>query len=78
MAAPAYARDGAGYVGIEGGIMWPKDNDGNAFVDYTSSTTAAAVGEVSVGPVRFRSTPSMKICSASSMTRLRYRHDRRL
>ena len=34
IATPAYARDGSGYFGVEGGIMLPKDQDGNAIVDY--------------------------------------------
>ncbi|MGI8930818.1 MAG: outer membrane protein, partial [Sphingomicrobium sp.] len=30
---PAQARDGAAYVGIEGGLLFPKDQNGDAFVD---------------------------------------------
>ena len=34
IASPAVARDGAGYIGVEGGIMFPKDNDADVIVDY--------------------------------------------
>ena len=27
IATPAVARDGSGYVGVEGGILFPKDSD---------------------------------------------------
>ena len=40
-AAPAIARDGAGYAGIEGGILLPKDQDADVFVDYTTTQTPA-------------------------------------
>ena len=40
ISSPAYARDGQAYVGIEGGIMFPKDQNGDAFVDYTTVQTA--------------------------------------
>ena len=26
IASPAAARDGSGYVGIEAGVLWPKDS----------------------------------------------------
>ena len=35
VATPAAARDGSGYVGIEGGLSWIKDQDADVFVDYT-------------------------------------------
>jgi len=37
LAAPAAARDGAGYVGIEGGLMFPRDLNGNGWVDFTAT-----------------------------------------
>ncbi|WP_277343925.1 outer membrane beta-barrel protein [Sphingomonas sp. HDW15A] len=49
MAAPAYARDGAGYVGIEGGIMWPKDNDGNIGVSYDETFSFSSTAATSDG-----------------------------
>ena len=46
VASPAAARDGSGYFGVEGGILFPKDQDADIFVDYTTTTvgTPAAVG----------------------------------
>jgi hypothetical protein len=41
IASPAMARDGSGYVGIEGGILFPKDQDADLFVDYTTTQTPA-------------------------------------
>ena len=48
IASPAMARDGSGYVGIEGGILFPKDQDADLFVDFTTTQTPAA--PVVVGP----------------------------
>ena len=42
------ARDGSGYFGIEGGILFPKDQDADLFVDYTTTQTPAT--PVVVGP----------------------------
>ena len=36
IATPAAARDGAPYVGIEGGILMPRDIDGDVDVDFTA------------------------------------------
>ena len=46
VASPAAARDGSGYVGIEGGILFPKDQDADIFVDYETTTvgTPAVTG----------------------------------
>ena len=48
LASPAAAVDGAPYVGIEGGILFPKDQDADLFVDYTTTQTPAT--PVVVGP----------------------------
>ena len=37
VSSPAMARDGQPYVGIEGGILFPKDHDGDVFVDFTTT-----------------------------------------
>ncbi len=37
VSTPAMARDGSVYVGIEGGILFPKDNDADAFADFTTT-----------------------------------------
>ena len=39
LASPAYARDGQPYFGIEGGILFPKDQDADVTVDYTTTQT---------------------------------------
>ena len=41
MASPAVARDGQPYIGVEGGILFPKDQDGDVTVDYTTTQTPA-------------------------------------
>ena len=38
VASPAAARDGSGYFGVEGGILFPKDQDADVFVDYETTT----------------------------------------
>ena len=42
MAAPAMARDGSIYVGIEGGVLFPKDNDADVFADFTTTQVPGA------------------------------------
>ena len=37
IASPAGARDGSVYVGIEGGVLFPKDNDADVFADFTTT-----------------------------------------
>ena len=49
VATPAMARDGSVYAGIEGGILFPKDQDGDVFVDYTTTQTLGST-PVIVGP----------------------------
>jgi OmpA-OmpF porin, OOP family len=39
LAAPASARDGAGYVGLEGGILFPRPTHFNAVITTTPATT---------------------------------------
>ena len=41
MASPAVARDGQPYIGVEGGILFPKDQDGDVTVNYTTTQTPA-------------------------------------
>ena len=41
IAAPAQARDGSAYAGIEGGILFPKEQDTNADVVFTTTQTPA-------------------------------------
>ena len=37
--SPAIARDGSPYIGIEGGVLFPKDQDGDVFADFTTTQT---------------------------------------
>ena len=37
IASPAAARDNSGYFGVEGGVLFPKDNDADVIVDYTTT-----------------------------------------
>jgi len=37
VSSPAIARDGSVYVGIEGGVLFPKDNDADVFADFTTT-----------------------------------------
>jgi opacity protein-like surface antigen len=41
VATPAAARDGSGYLGVEGGLLFPKDQDGDLNVDFTTTQTPA-------------------------------------
>ena len=41
VATPAMARDGSAYGGIEGGVLFPKDQDGDLDVTYTTTQTPA-------------------------------------
>jgi len=41
LTSPAIARDGQPYVGIEGGILLPKDQDGDSTIDFTTTQTPA-------------------------------------
>ena len=41
IATPAAARDNSGYVGLEGGVMFPRSNHGDALVDFTTTQTPA-------------------------------------
>ena len=41
VATPAMARDGSVYAGIEGGVLFPKDQDADVFVDYMTTQTIA-------------------------------------
>ena len=38
IASPAVARDGSGYVGLEGGVLFPQKQDIDGAVDFTTNT----------------------------------------
>ena len=50
IATPAYARDGQAYLGIEGGIMFPGDQDVDAFFDFIT-VQAPATPVAPAGPL---------------------------
>src|SRR3982751_2058356 len=43
-ASPASARDGSGYVGLEGGVLFPQSRDGNFTAVFTQSSQSPAAG----------------------------------
>ena len=43
-ATPAAARDGSVYIGLEGGVMFPKDQDADLVVDYTTINATVPPG----------------------------------
>ena len=53
IASPAMARDGQPYLGIEGGVLFPKDNDGDIFVDFTSTQTPSAPAQAAPSDTSF-------------------------
>ena len=50
ISTPAMARDGQGYVGLEAGIAWVKDQNADVFVDYTTVDVPVIVGGTPVLP----------------------------
>jgi opacity protein-like surface antigen len=50
VASPAFARDGSAYVGIEGGVLLPKDNDADVDVEYTTVNSPTGVVGTPAGP----------------------------
>ena len=65
------AQDAGPYVGIEGGILFPKDTDVDAAVDFvdplstTSSTTARSMSTTSAAMISTSSPATTSACSAS-------------
>ena len=55
LATPAMARDGSGYVGVEGGILFPRNQDVFGSVDFTAPPTGTAdIAEGDIGRVRWK------------------------
>ncbi|HEY6868837.1 MAG TPA: hypothetical protein VI199_03670, partial [Novosphingobium sp.] len=50
VATPAAARDGSGYVGIDGGVMFPKSQHGTFTATFTQSAQSPAAGSVAPLP----------------------------
>src|SRR4051794_26268687 len=49
IATPATAKDNSGYVGIEGGVLFPKSQSVSGTIDFTTTGTP---GPVDFGPSR--------------------------
>ena len=43
LATPAAARDGSGYAGLEGGVMFPRNLSGDIAVTYPRNTTPSGL-----------------------------------
>ena len=43
IASPAVARDGSGYVGLEGGVLFPQKQDIDGAVDFTTTPLPASI-----------------------------------
>src|SRR5258705_1682615 len=53
IASPAAAKDNSGYVGLEGGILFPQKQDINASVDFTNPLVTD-IGDSNVGRFKFK------------------------
>src|SRR6478736_2023556 len=42
VATPAMARDGSGYVGLEGGVLFPQKQDIDGAIDFTAPPTGTS------------------------------------
>ncbi|WP_338503720.1 outer membrane beta-barrel protein [Sphingomonas kaistensis] len=60
VAAPAVARDGQPYIGLEGGILFPRNQSGDILVDYTT-TQSPATPAAPVGPADFRAGNAIRL-----------------
>src|SRR5204863_1835786 len=50
IATPAAARDGSGYIGLEGGILFPQSQHGVFTTTFTQSAQAPAAGTAAPAP----------------------------
>ena len=50
IASPAVARDGSGYVGLEGGVMFPRSQGGVFTATFTQSAQSPAAGTPAPAP----------------------------
>src|SRR5689334_12213691 len=50
IATPAQARDGSGYVGIDGGILFPRSQNGVFTSTFTQSAQSPAAGTAAPAP----------------------------
>ena len=55
IAGPAAARDNSGYVGLEAGVMFPRNQSVTGAIDFTAPPTGAAdFAEDDIGRVRWK------------------------
>jgi opacity protein-like surface antigen len=52
-ASPAAARDGSGYIGVDGGLLFPKDHQVRARVDFTNPAVTD-ISDRRIGEVDFK------------------------
>ena len=57
IATPAMARDGAAYVGLEGGILFPRHNNSNSIVTGTTTIVNTVATDTSTNPATVTTTP---------------------
>lgn len=53
IASPAAARDGSGYVALDAGALWPKNQDLNASIDFTNANQADFLRR-NVGDIQYK------------------------
>src|SRR5258705_12603630 len=86
IASPAAAKDNSGYVGLEGGILFPQKQDINAAIDFTDPlVTDAPDGNVGrfkfkkgydvdlIGGFNFRMFPAQEQVRRQSTTKKSFR-----
>jgi len=50
VATPAAAQDGSGYIGIEGGVLWPRRQSGTFTSTFTQTAQTPAAGTAAAAP----------------------------
>ena len=66
IASPAMARDGAGYVGIEGGILFPRHSNVNTTANR--STTAVTTSVTTPYTLGVAGTPGAPVVTSATTT----------
>ena len=70
VATPAAARDGSGYIGLEGGVLFPKDQDIDAVVDFTDNTDVDDIVADNVAGLDFNTGYDIDMGLASTRSRV--------
>ena len=67
MSSPAAARDGQPYFGIEGGVLFPKDQNADIDADFqTSQTPATPAANSAISAPSLTATTSIRASSMRS------------